>query len=159
MVFCSQGEHCREGSGSGYQGEDDGDDGGRASGAAVFEDLDIEYHLAGQDKDDDRAGHGEGLDVHSEEGEDGVSQKEEEEEDYRGQDGSLTGLYLKPFVLESDDDRGGACDVYHREEHHEGAEYFLDAEMKFHAAKVRKLTKVWKIIAIFEPVNNYKQKI
>lgn len=31
--------------------------------------------------------------------------------------------------------------------------------MKFHGAKVRKLAKVWKIIAIFEAVNNFKQKI
>ena len=80
VVLGPQGQDGGEGSGSGYEREDDGHDGGGASGALVFEYLDVQDHLAGQYEDDDRAGYGKGLDVHAEEGQYGVSEKQEQQE-------------------------------------------------------------------------------
>ena len=139
MILRSQGEHSGECSCSGNEREDNGNNGGGASWTAVFEDFDIQDHLACKDQENDGAGHGEGLYVHAEQGQNGISQEEEEQENYGREYCGLARFYLEPFVLESYYYRCGAGDVYHGEEYHEGTQYFLDAEMKFHAAKVRKM--------------------
>ena len=83
VVLGPQGQDGGEGSGSGYEREDDGHDGGGASWPLVFEYLYIQNHLAGQYEDDDRAGYGKRLDIYAEEGQYGVS-KEQKQQEYDG---------------------------------------------------------------------------
>ena len=83
VVLGPQGQDGGEGSGSGYEREDDWDYGCRASGSLVLEYLYIQNHLAGQYEDDDRAGYGKRLDIYAEEGQYGVS-KEQKQQEYDG---------------------------------------------------------------------------
>ena len=132
VVLGSQGEDGGKGSGSGYEREYDGYDSGGAAGSLVLEYLDVQDHLAGQYEDDDRACHCEWLDVHAEEGQYGVSEEEEQQENDWWEQRGFSGFYLKAFVLEAYDDRGGACYVYHCEQDHEGAEYLFEIKIQVH---------------------------
>ena len=136
VVLSSQWQDGGEGSGSGYEREDDGHDGGGASWPLVLEYLYIQNHLAGQYEDDNRAGYGKGLDVHAEEWKYGVSEKQEQQEYDGWEQRGFPGFDFKAFVLEANDDRGRSSYVYYGEQDHKGTEYLFEIKIQVHFLKI-----------------------